>query len=70
MSYRTYSTDPHWIYTRYTSVCARCGRTIAHGERAWYYPRGKRLYCGDPVCGAQEARDFAAAAADEAMYNA
>lgn len=77
-----YQQDPHWITARYPGKCNGCDRPIIKGERAFYYPNGKRMYGGqfdratNPACevgcgcGDQHSADFAAAAADEAFYNA
>ncbi len=39
-----YSRDPRWIQTKYPGRC-HCGRQIRPGERALYFPIGKKLSC-------------------------
>ena len=43
-----YSRDPRWIQARYPGRC-HCGREIKPGDRAFYYPIGKKIACLD--CG-------------------
>jgi hypothetical protein len=62
----TYSGDPYWLTARFTSKC-RCGAEIPKGARAFYYPRTKTCLC--EKCGEPAAREFDAAAADEAQYS-
>lgn len=64
-----YSGDPRWIKARFTSRCSRkcCHREIKKGDDAFYYPNGKKILCDADECGGQASRDFAAAAADDAM---
>jgi len=52
------SGDPYWITVRYPGECAKCGAAIRRGEKAFYYPRGKKMYgkrCGH---GAEAESDF------------
>lgn len=71
MAYRNrVARDPAWIYVRYAGLCARCGEPIPQGQRAFYYPNGKKLYCYRDACGPACERDFAACAHDEMVYNA
>jgi len=63
-----YAGDPHWIAVRHDDRCRACGRAIRRGERAFYYPRGKHVYCDGP-CGATAAADFESAAFDESVAN-
>jgi hypothetical protein len=65
---RRYSGDPYWITARYAGRCVRCGRTIPKGERAFYYPNGKGLYCQAALCGEQCAAEFQGATEDEDTY--
>lgn len=53
-----YSGDPRWIEARFNGRCAACGESIAAGERAFYWPKGKRLVCAGTDCGELEARRF------------
>ena len=64
----TYRDDPRWITTRYACTCARCKRTIARGERMYYYPASKSTYCNHSACGRQEAAEFEGMKADEEGY--
>jgi hypothetical protein len=65
---KSYRDDPRWITVRYAGTCKMCGKAIPAGAQAYYYPRGKTLLCADDKCGGHAAREFAAAAMDEAMY--
>ena len=60
-----YAGDPRWIEARYPGKCAGagCGAAIPKKARAYYFPKGRILYC--TKCGEQKAAEFAAAAADE-----
>ena len=64
-----YSGDPYWTTARFTSKCRNCGRVITKGERIFYYPKGKEVFCDLEGCGHQESRSFEAAAQDEWNYN-
>jgi len=66
---RTYKGDPYWITTRYAGECSNCGEVIPRGERAFYYPKGRYLYCKHNGCGDTAAADFNSCAMDEATYN-
>lgn len=65
-----YSKDPRTITARFPGKCAKCGAPIHKGERAYYYPNGKKLYgmtaCN---CGHTARADFEAAAADDDFIN-
>ncbi|MDG2124886.1 MAG: hypothetical protein P8J87_14380 [Verrucomicrobiales bacterium] len=65
-----YSGDPYWLTARFNGKCHSCDQAIRKGDRAYYYPRERRLY-GDPCgCGQEHAADFEAHAADEGdAYN-
>lgn len=39
-----YKHDPRWIAARYPTRC-HCGEEIKRGDRAYYYPRGKKVVC-------------------------
>jgi hypothetical protein len=67
----SYRNDPRWINLRYRAVCAKCRAELKPGERAFYYPKGRDIFCDGPVgCGRDAAADFTAAAEDEDFYNA
>jgi hypothetical protein len=59
--------DPRWIRSRFPSTCGRCFGTIEPGGRAYFYPLTRSILCERDECGGQVARDFAAAAFDEAV---
>jgi hypothetical protein len=62
---RRYRGDPRWITVKYAGTCRRCGEPIPKGADAFYYPKGRALYCDSDTCGRAESRSFEAAAADE-----
>jgi hypothetical protein len=62
---KAYSGDPRWLEAKQPSRCKKCGRDINAGERVYYYPKTKTVYCDGEDCGKQAARDFEAAAFDE-----
>ena len=64
---RRYAGDPYWLTLKYPGQCARCGRELRKGERAFRYKSGA-LYCDSAVCGRAESRSFEAAAEDEDRY--
>jgi hypothetical protein len=67
---KRYALDPYWMTARYPGTCRQCGRTIKRGERAFYYPNGKHLFCATGRdCGQVASADFDAAANDEAFMN-
>jgi hypothetical protein len=51
-----YAGDPRWITTRYSGTCRLCGRPVAAGGRAFYYPHGRTLLC--EACGGPAASEF------------
>ena len=63
------SRDPFWLNARRAGACARCGRKIARGDRAYYYPNERKLLCKSEDCGEQAARSFAAQLDDERMMS-
>ena len=62
-----YRGDPHWITARYRGSCRKCEQPIGKGSEAFYYPKGKYLYCRP--CGEPMSREFEMVAADEDFYN-
>ena len=66
---KRYALDPYWMNVRFPGTCRKCGRQIKRGERAFYYPNGKHLFCEAAPCGQAAAADFQACAEDEAFYN-
>lgn len=57
--------DPYWTTARFDSDCAGCKRRIKRGERIFYYPNGRKAYCGADACGQACSAEFSAAAFDE-----
>lgn len=57
--------DPYWLTARFDSKC-QCGTPIKKGQRAFYYPNGKRILCAG-TCGEKASREFEAARQDEAV---
>ena len=64
---KRYASDPRWINVKYPGTCRACGAIIERYEQAFYYPKGKTLYCGADACGVAESSAFDSAAFDEAM---
>jgi hypothetical protein len=60
-----YKCDPRWINVKFDGECARCERPVRCGERAFYYPEDRSLYCGGEECGKAASREFDARAFDE-----
>jgi hypothetical protein len=60
-----YKSDPRWINVKFDGSCARCKSVIRHGERAFYYPQDRSLYCERENCGQAASRDFSAHVFDE-----
>ena len=67
MFYKSYSKDPKWIKAKFNSKCSECSFIINKGERAYYYPLGKHIFC--TKCAAKHEADFQSAAFDEYVYN-
>ena len=65
----SYKQDPYWITTRYPGHCASCQGTIPAGCQAFYYPKGKHIYCKRDECGGRASAEFEAMKHDEAVYN-
>jgi hypothetical protein len=62
-----YAGDPRWIEARYDGTCAKCSGPVKVGERALWYPNGRKLYCAP--CGEPAHARFHAEVADELAYN-
>jgi hypothetical protein len=61
-----YKGDPRWIVVKFKgNRCARCRRLINPGERGFYYPEDRSLYCEGEQCGKAASREFGARAFDE-----
>lgn len=65
---RSYSGDPHWIDVRYTGKCSKCSEVLKKGQRAFYYPNGKHLYCQANGCATAAESDFLTMAQAEDHY--
>jgi hypothetical protein len=63
-----YKGDPHWTTAKFPGRCTRCGKKINRGDRIFYYPRGKVVYCDAPGCGGSAERDFLTMAEAEDYY--
>jgi hypothetical protein len=48
--------DPFWLKAKYPSECVKCHAVIAKGSEFYFYPIGKRAYCGE--CGKVAEGDF------------
>jgi|TARA_Y100000310_G_scaffold315824_1_gene366851 hypothetical protein len=59
--------DPYWLTAKFNSNCAKCETTIRKGQRAFYYPSSRTIYCEADDCGAHASRDFAACMFDETL---
>jgi hypothetical protein len=63
--------DPHWIVARYAGRCVHCGATIQAGDRAFYYPNGRAMYCDNTTeaqptsCARTACNDFLSTKGDE-----
>ena len=57
--------DPRWINVKFNGSCGRCKSVIRRGERAFYYPQDRSLYCERENCGQAASRDFRAHVFDE-----
>lgn len=60
-----YKSDPRWINVKFDGGCVRCKRPIGRGERAFYFPEDRSLYCEREECGRAASREFDARAFDE-----
>ena len=65
-----YGGDPRWIQTRHADRYQGCDTALPRGARAFYFPRGKRLY-GAACCDKadHEARAFDSAAFDDTVMS-
>lgn len=64
-----YSQDPKWINAKFNSRCHRCQCEIKKGDKLFYYPRCKTVYCDKDDCGKKESASFEASAQDEYNYS-
>lgn len=61
-----YSKDPYWITAKWPGV-DKHGTPFKKGDRVFYFPNGREIVAGEKA--EQAARDFEAAAFDEAARN-
>lgn len=66
---KSYTGDPYWTTARFKSTCKKCGGDIVKGERIFYYPRTKTVYCEDAACGDAAYHDFMTMAEAEEYYS-
>lgn len=69
MAYRKsyYSRDPRWLTARFPSTCKECGETVRKGQKAFYFPATKAIFCR--TCGQPHSARFEAERFDEDMMN-
>ena len=58
-----YRNDPYWITARRAGTCSNCNGPVKKGERAFWYPKSRKLLCSG--CGEPAAAEFDQAAWDE-----
>jgi hypothetical protein len=63
-----YRNDPYWLQAKFNGVCGNCDGKIKTGDRAFYYPIGKRIFCNAEDCGQRISREFESASTDESGY--
>lgn len=66
---KRYNRDPKWLTVKYACKCDKCGKSIKPGDRGFYYPSDKSMFCEGDECGASESRQFESMAFDESMYS-
>jgi len=52
-----YRSDLRWINARFDGSCVRCRCVIRRGDKAFYYPQERSLYCERENCGEAASRD-------------
>lgn len=68
MYYRMFASrgnDPKWISDTKTYRCCGCNRLIEPGERMYYFPYAKTVYCAGDSCGLAKERHVNATATAE-----
>jgi DNA repair protein RadC len=63
------SGDPYWLRAKFSGSCSRCKKEIKGGDRIFYFPKTKDVFCDGDLCGTAESSSFEAAAQDEFFYN-
>ena len=66
---RFQNNDPKWITAKFPSKCTCCDRNIQTGEKAFWFPVGKYVFCDLDPCGVKQHKTFTAAVQDEDNYN-
>jgi hypothetical protein len=62
------SRDPFWLTSRFAGKCAKCGAQIRKGDRVFYYPSTRSIFCEKrDECGPAHSREFDASRSDEAF---
>lgn len=61
----SYSRDPRWTKSKFTSTCSKCGRRIEKGEDIFFFPTDKTVLCNDEDCGKVSSRIFESQKQDE-----
>lgn len=56
--HKSYGGDPYWLTLKYSGHCDKCHKPLARGERAFYYPKGKKMFGEACGCGEEADRDF------------
>jgi hypothetical protein len=64
-----YRNDPRWIEARFQSKCGKCGDAVLKGDKVYYYPLEKKVFCKKDDCSGSCERDFSSCAFDEMVYN-
>lgn len=63
---RNYPRDPYWTKARFVSHCRKCEIEIKKGNKIFYYPNTKSVYC--ETCGQSASADFACCLQDEEFF--
>ncbi len=63
----SYKNDPRPLQTRFASRCEKCGKKLAKGTDAFYWPSDRKILC-EP-CGSHDYHLFLATAVDEDVFN-
>lgn len=49
---------PKWISAKRPERCENCRRTVAIGERFYFFPYARTVYCDGPDCGQAKERTY------------
>lgn len=64
--------DPGWITVKFVTpqtICGGCKKKLVKGERVFYYPNSRTMFCMKDECGIKESNSFNAARFDEAQMS-